>query len=77
MGDLNHLIRSYTNELEALVDDYDRVIRMGINGRQYTETFYSWDAKAKKTVEVYDWVLGRREEKPNFWDHPFTPVHAT
>jgi hypothetical protein len=29
--------------------------------------YYSWDAKARKTIELYEWVLGRRTVKPDFW----------
>jgi hypothetical protein len=27
---------------------------------------FTWSAKAAQVAEVYDWVLGRRAEKPNF-----------
>jgi hypothetical protein len=41
-----------------------------VAARNYTETYYSWDAKARKTLEIYNWVLGRQEEKPDFWHQP-------
>ena len=68
LGDLDHLVKHFTQELEQLVVDPDRVINMGIAARRYTETYYSWDAKARKTLEVYNWVLGRQEKKPDFWE---------
>ncbi|HAA27717.1 MAG TPA: hypothetical protein DCE56_08645 [Cyanobacteria bacterium UBA8553] len=70
LGDLDHLVKHFTQELEQLVVDPDRVINMGIAARRYTETYYSWDAKARKTLEVYNWVLGRQEKKPDFWEQP-------
>jgi glycosyltransferase involved in cell wall biosynthesis len=70
MGNLAHLVKHFTKELEQLVTDPDRVINMGVAARNYTETYYSWDAKARKTLEIYNWVLGRQEEKPDFWHQP-------
>ncbi len=72
MGNLDHLIEGFTRELEQLVADPERVINMGIAARRYTETYYSWDAKARKTLEVYNWCLGHQEEKPDFWNQPTT-----
>ena len=70
LGNLDHLVKHFTEELEQLVVDPDRVISMGIAARRYTETYYSWDAKARKTLEVYNWALGRQEKKPDFWEQP-------
>ncbi|MBN3926973.1 glycosyltransferase [Nostoc sp. NMS4] len=70
LGDLDHLVRHFTKELEQLVADPDRVISLGIAARRFTETYYSWEAKARKMLEIYNWVLGRQEEKPDFWNQP-------
>jgi len=70
LGDVDHLVRFYTEELEALVQDPKRVIELGRAGRRFTETYYSWERKAQKTLEIYSWVLGRQAEKPDFWAPP-------
>lgn len=70
MGDFNHLVRHFTKELEQLVADPDRVISLGTAARRFTETYYSWDAKARKMLEIYNWVLDRQEKKPDFWTQP-------
>lgn len=74
MGNLDHLVKHFTQELEKLVADPDGVIDMGVAARRYTETYYSWDAKARKTLEIYNWVLGRQQEKPDFWNQPKTAL---
>ncbi len=66
LGDLEHLVKQYTIELEELVTNPDRVARMGIAAHQITTTYYSWDAKAKQIMKIYNWVLGRQEAKPDF-----------
>ena len=70
MGDLEHLVRHFTEELEQLVGDPERVTSLGIAARRFTETYYSWDAKAQKLLEIYNWVLVRQEKKPDFWTQP-------
>jgi glycosyltransferase involved in cell wall biosynthesis len=67
LGDVDQLIISYTQELEALVQDPQRVIELGQAGRRFTEGYYAWERKAQKTLEIYHWVLGYQQEKPNFW----------
>jgi len=68
IGDIEHLIQSFVEALEALVQDPERVKRLGENAYHHALTLYSWDAKARKNLQVYDWVLGRRDDKPDFWE---------
>jgi hypothetical protein len=70
MGDREFLIQHYQKELEALVQDPDQVTKFGKAGRHFTETHYAWDVKARKIIEIYNWVLGRQQEKPDFWAEP-------
>lgn len=70
MGDLDHLVKRFTEQLEQLVTDPDRVASLGAKAYQHAMTYYSWDAKAQKMVEIYNWVTSRREAKPNFWEQP-------
>ncbi len=67
LGDTHQLIKAYTQELEALVQDPQRVIELGKAGRRFTESYYAWERKAQKTLEIYNWVLGYQKEKPDFW----------
>ena len=70
IGNLDHLVRSFTEELEQLVTDPDRVAHLGASAHHHAITHYSWDAKAQKMVEIYRWITTRREAKPNFWVEP-------
>lgn len=67
LGGFEALVGSFRRELEALVDAPDRIARMGKAARAYTARVYDWDRKAAKTVEIYEWVLGRRRQKPDFY----------
>lgn len=54
-------------ELESLVTDSDRLANLSNNAYHHVMNFYSWDAKAKKTIDVYKWILNQQSVKPNFW----------
>lgn len=67
LGNVEQLTASFTQALEALIQDPERIAQLGQAGRTFTERQYNWDKKARKTVEIYNWVLGRQPEKPDFW----------
>jgi glycosyltransferase involved in cell wall biosynthesis len=67
LTDKDQLVRNYTAALETLVADPDRRIAMGLAAHEYVKTRHSWDIKAEKIIQVYDWVLGHRAEKPDFF----------
>jgi hypothetical protein len=50
-----------------LVANGERIRTLGNSARQHVEKLYTWQAKAKFTLRVYEWALGRGE-KPDFWD---------
>jgi len=65
LADKDQLITRFAAELEALVKDPARVKALGAAARAYALEHYTWDAKARKIVDVYRWVL-RQAEKPAF-----------
>jgi glycosyltransferase involved in cell wall biosynthesis len=67
LADKETLTQRFSEELESLVENPERVASLGAAAYAHATRFYAWDHKAKKTLEVYDWVLGRRAEKPDFW----------
>lgn len=73
LGDKEAVTASFVEALEALVEDPARVRELGQAAHRHAMEFYSWDAKAKKTLEVYDWVLGRSQQKPDFWQRSVAP----
>jgi glycosyltransferase involved in cell wall biosynthesis len=60
------LVGGYIQVLEELARDPEKRARIAAAGRHYAKTNLTWDAKADRIVEVYEWILGRRVKKPNF-----------
>jgi glycosyltransferase involved in cell wall biosynthesis len=67
LGDKDQITRSIGQALEALVSDEQTSVRLGLAAREHAMRLYTWDAKARKTLAVYEWVLGRGP-RPNFWN---------
>lgn len=74
MGNLEHLVSRFTEELEQLVKNPDRVARLGAEAHHHTMNYYAWDVKAQKMSQIYKWVLGHREIKPDFLGEPNTSL---
>jgi glycosyltransferase involved in cell wall biosynthesis len=66
LGRKPELVAAFTGALEALTTDRYRLRRLGHAGVSRALSSYSWDAKARKTVEVYEFALGRRATAPRF-----------
>jgi glycosyltransferase involved in cell wall biosynthesis len=66
VGSHDELTQSFGEALERLVSDEHTIRRLGAAAREHAMRFYTWDAKAKKALSVYEWVLGRGPA-PNFW----------
>ncbi|MGF1568123.1 MAG: glycosyltransferase family 4 protein [Nodosilinea sp.] len=74
MGDTAQLVQAFTDALEKLVQAPERVKALGQAAYAHAIAHYAWEAKAQKNVEVYNWVLGKQAEKPNFWRTAEAPV---
>ncbi|MGG6294366.1 glycosyltransferase family 4 protein [Leptolyngbya sp. AN02str] len=70
LGTFDTIVDRFVQEMEGLVVDPTRVRQLGQTAYEHAMTYYSWDAKARKTLEIYDWVLGKTSAKPNFWEQP-------
>jgi glycosyltransferase involved in cell wall biosynthesis len=68
LTDKPSLIDGYVRALESLSTDPGKRTRLGAASQQYARATHTWDVKALKIVDVYEWVLGRRQEKPDFFD---------
>jgi glycosyltransferase involved in cell wall biosynthesis len=67
LGNQDQLTQNFGRAFERLVAEENTTRGLGIAARQHAMRFYNWDAKARKTLSVYEWVLGRGP-RPNFWD---------
>jgi glycosyltransferase involved in cell wall biosynthesis len=66
LTDTERLTADFGAALESLVADEHTTIRLGEAARQHVLKLYTWDAKARKTLDVYNWVLGRGP-RPEFY----------
>jgi glycosyltransferase involved in cell wall biosynthesis len=66
LGTKPQLVEAYQRELERLVANRDKLPAMSRAAYERALKYYTWDAKALKTMEIYEWCLGRRAEKPVF-----------
>lgn len=68
LGDLAQLVGSFQAALESLAQDPQRVLQMSAKAHHHAITHYGWDAKARKTLQIYDWARqGAQGPKPSFW----------
>ncbi len=66
MGNRQQIISRLGRAFEELTADPAHLKQMGEKARQYVFNHFTWDAKAAMTLEVYRWVLGQRDDKPDF-----------
>ncbi|MFL0800978.1 MAG: glycosyltransferase family 4 protein [Agarilytica sp.] len=67
MGDIDFLVDQFRIEIEALVQDPERIEALGKAAYKHAVDFYSWDCKAKKLIDIYNWVKDPSKTKPSFW----------
>jgi len=58
--------------LASILEDSDRARAMGRAGRERAVEHYSWGARAKRLMAVYDRVIGGREDDPPRHESAFT-----
>jgi glycosyltransferase involved in cell wall biosynthesis len=61
------LIEALVDALEALAENPHRCRALGDEAQRIALGELSWSVKARKCVDVYEWVLGRRDRRPGFW----------
>lgn len=66
LGMKDEIASAMRTHLEELEQDAALRDRLGKAARQRVEDHLTWAAKARQTIEVYEWVTGGRSEKPAF-----------
>jgi len=78
MGDRAAVVASLRATLEEILRSPESLAPLSAQARHRARTLFAWSAKARQTLEVYRWVLGRRAEKPSsampFPDMPVSDV---
>jgi glycosyltransferase involved in cell wall biosynthesis len=59
MGKLGYLVQQFTLELERMVNQPDEVAAFGKAAHQHAMEFYTWEAKAKQTLALYQQVASK------------------
>jgi glycosyltransferase involved in cell wall biosynthesis len=77
LGQKDELVRHFTEALERYVDDPLRRLDHAEEAYEHAIEHFSWDAKARKLHEVYEWVTGRRSRKPVFGDRAMSTPWPT
>jgi glycosyltransferase involved in cell wall biosynthesis len=70
MGERASIVNGFRAALGRLAGDLGAARAMGLRAQEHVYRNFTWPAKARQLREVYDWVSGRREEKPD-WGMPF------
>jgi glycosyltransferase involved in cell wall biosynthesis len=68
LGPKPDLVAGFTRALELLATDRAQLLPLRSAGARRASTSYSWEAKACKMIEVYEWALGRHSIRPSFAD---------
>lgn len=66
LGDRAAIVHALTAVLDRLARDPAGVAATGARARERVLAGFTWDAKARQVAQVYDWVLGRRTDRPDF-----------
>jgi glycosyltransferase involved in cell wall biosynthesis len=61
------IVSSLSDKLKMLAGDRQALVPMMIAARERVHSLFTWAAKARQVKEVYDWVLGARSGKPEFF----------
>jgi glycosyltransferase involved in cell wall biosynthesis len=76
LGTREQLVERFTQALEGVANDPARARTIGRIARDFALRDLTWDAKARRTVEIYRWVLGERPDAPRDWHGDTTPPLA-
>ncbi len=64
LGDRSSIIADLRHALEGIVEHRGDLPNLATACRRRVEAHYTWPAKARQVMEVYDWVLRRRATRP-------------
>jgi glycosyltransferase involved in cell wall biosynthesis len=67
LGRRDEIVASLRSVLGGLCNDPEPIAALSQNARRLARTLFTWDVKARQVMQVYDWVLGRRNERPAFF----------
>jgi len=66
MGSRDEIVSRFRDQLARIIEDPTDLSIKSKAARARVVNKFTWEAKAGQVVQVYNWVLGRRLQKPNF-----------
>ncbi|MEQ9407466.1 MAG: glycosyltransferase family 4 protein [Fuerstiella sp.] len=66
LGSRNEIINRFRSALSALADNPDEIDVRSTAALERAHSLYTWESKAEQMLQVYQWVLGERADKPTF-----------
>jgi glycosyltransferase involved in cell wall biosynthesis len=69
LGSKQDIASAFGDAMQKLVADPQTTVDLGQAARDHAMTYYTWDVKARKTIEVYRSILdgGYKTSPPDFW----------
>ena len=64
LSDKVSMSHAFGKALVDLATSPERLNAMGAAAVEYAMRYFTWDAKARQVVDIYDWVLEHRRERP-------------
>ena len=67
MGGRSSIIAKLRDIVSTILGDEQQLKAKSAAARARVHDYFSWEVKARQVLEIYDWVRGRRPEKPDFF----------
>lgn len=67
VGTRAEIVANFRAVIQEICRNPRQIPALSQNARNRALALFTWDAKALQVMQIYDWVLGRREEKPVFF----------
>lgn len=66
IGPREQLVHSYRQLFEHVLNHREELRQKREAGWRRAEHYFTWPAKARQMMQVYEWVTHRRPDKPDF-----------
>ncbi len=70
MGPRAAIVQHLRDTVTAICGAPGQLTEKSRAARDYVQKSFTWDVKARQVMAVYDWVLNRRPDKPEFFPRP-------
>jgi glycosyltransferase involved in cell wall biosynthesis len=66
LGPREKIVHQLSLVFDKIIKDPSDLKEMSSNCQGRVKNFFTWEAKAKQTKKIYDWVIGKNPDKPDF-----------